>query len=164
VTYKLRVADIKDTAAIGELMRESAAYYCSLGDASPFVTDTEAAIETYLRDGFGPHPAFEGLVAERDGEILGCLFYHHGYHPDDMARILYVIDLYVREDSRRQGIGRALMTRAATICRQLGGTQLHWYVWNRNESAFGFYERLGARRTRELTYMRLDVWAPRWDA
>src|SRR5579862_2942020 len=36
----------------------------------------------YLRDGFGPHPAFFGLVAEVDGSVEGYLLNHHGYDTD----------------------------------------------------------------------------------
>jgi ribosomal protein S18 acetylase RimI-like enzyme len=49
------------------------------------------------------------------------------------------------------------MQEAAKICRQLGGTQLFWSVYARNKRAFAFYESLGARYTKDLKFMRLDV-------
>lgn len=151
--FLVRPATAEDAQAIGELARGFAAYLRALGDPSNLKFDAEA----YLRGGFGPNPAFSGLVAERDGEILGYLLYHQGYDVDYATRTLHIIDLYVREQWGRQGVGRALMQEAAKICRQLGGTQLFWSVYARNKLAFEFYESLGARYTKGLKFMRLDV-------
>jgi RimJ/RimL family protein N-acetyltransferase len=49
------------------------------------------------------------------------------------------------------------MAEAARACRGLGGTQMFWAVYAPNEPALRFYERLGARRTQDLLFMRLDV-------
>ena len=151
--FLIRSATAEDAEAIGELAKEFVDYLRALGDTVDIQFDAEA----YLRDGFGPNPAFSGLVAERDGKILGYLLYHPGYDVDDVTRTLYIIDLYVREQWRRQGVGRALMEEAAKICRRLGGTQLFWSVYVRNKPAFAFYESLGARYTQDLKFMRLDV-------
>lgn len=151
--FLIRSATAEDAEAIGELAKEFADYLRALGDPSGLRFDAD----TYLRDGFGPNPAFSGLVAESDGEILGYLLYHPGYDVDYATRILHVIDLCVRERWRRQGVGRALMEEAAKICRRLGGAQLFWSVYVRNKPAFAFYESLGARYTKDLKFMRLDV-------
>lgn len=153
MTFLIRSATAEDAEAVGKLAKEFADYLRALGDTADIWLDAEA----YLRDGFGPNPAFSGLVAESEGEIIGYLLYHPGYDVDYVTRILHIIDLYVQEQWRRQGVGRALMEEAAKICRQLGGTQLFWSVYNRNKPAFAFYESLGARYTQELVFMRLDV-------
>jgi ribosomal protein S18 acetylase RimI-like enzyme len=149
----IRAATHEDAEVIGELSVEAAGYYRALGDTTPLAFDAEA----YLRDGFGPDPAFAGLVAEREGEIVGYLLYHPGYNIDHAARVLHVIDLYVREGHRQRGIGRALMGEAARICRQYGGEQLTWTVWTPNRPATAFYERLGAWTCHKLRIMELDV-------
>jgi ribosomal protein S18 acetylase RimI-like enzyme len=113
--------------------------------------------ESYLRDGFGPDPAFSGLVADTGTELLGYLFYHLGYEVADAARILYVIDLYIRRDSRRQGLGRALMEEAANVCRELGGSQVCWSVYSSNTLALRFYEGLGASYTDDERFMHFNV-------
>lgn len=153
MNFIIRPATPEDAYAIGELSKEFSDYLRALGDPSELSFGTEA----YLRDGFGPNPAFAGLVAEREGDILGYLLYHQGYEMDEATRIFHVIDLYVRERYRRQGVGRALMGAAAKICRHLGGTQLFWSVYIPNKPAFAFYESLGARYTKDLKFMRLDV-------
>lgn len=151
--YIVRSAIAQDANDIGELAQEFADYLRVLGDPSDFRFDADA----YLRDGFGANSAFSGLVAESNGEILGYLLYHQGYEVDEATRNLHIIDLYVRGQWRRRGVGRALMEEAARVCRRLGGAQLFWSVYVRNEAAFAFYEGLGARYTQDLRFMRLDV-------
>ena len=128
-------------------------YLRGLGDRTP----VEFTAETYRRDGFGPHAAFTGLVAELDGEVVGYLLYHFGYDTDRAMRLMFVIDLYVQGAKRKRGIGEALMRAAAQICREAGGRELIWSVFVPNKLAFQFYERLGAKYIQELTFMYWPV-------
>jgi GNAT superfamily N-acetyltransferase len=153
VKFTIRTAIAEDAQAIGQLAKEFAEYLRSLGD----VVDIQFGAEAYLRDGFGSSPAFSGLVAEHRGEIIGYLLYHPGYDVDYVTRTIHVVDLYVWEKWRRQGAGRALMEEAARICRRLGGAQLFRSVYAQNKEALAFYRSLGARSTRDLEFMRLDV-------
>jgi ribosomal protein S18 acetylase RimI-like enzyme len=151
--YIIRPATRKDAESIGRLAGEFADYLRSIGDAAKQKFDAEV----YLRDGFGFRSAFEGIVAEQNDEIIGCLLYHFGYDVDYATRILHVIDLYVGENRRGSGIGRALMRQACDIGRVHGATQLFWAVYEPNKAAIRFYERLGARFTQNMLFMRLDV-------
>ncbi len=153
VNAAIRTATVADADAIGVLVREFQAYLRALGDRTQF----EFTAETYRRDGFGPDPAFSGLVAELDGEVVGYLLYHFGYDTDRAMRVMFVIDLYVQEAKRRRGTGGALMRRAARICREAGGRELMWSVFIANKPAFQFYERLGAKYLQELKYMYWPV-------
>ena len=49
-------------------------------------------------------------MAALDSKVKGYLFYQFGYDPDSAARNLDVIDLYVNQNARGQGTGKALMT------------------------------------------------------
>jgi len=153
MNFVISPAEAADAESIGQLAGEFIDYLRSIGDTDEQMFDAEA----FLRDGFGANPAFSGIVAESDGEIFGYLLYHQGYDADYAARTLHVVDLYVRENERGQGIGRALMKEAGEICRAFGGKQLFWAVYKPNKAAINFYERLGARFTRNLLFMRLDV-------
>src|SRR5689334_20387921 len=104
MALKTRAAGAGDADRVGELAREFADYLRSLGDT----TDFHFTSESYLRDGFGSNPAFSGLVAELDGNVIGYLLYHFGYDSDRAARNLHIADLYVDVRSRHQGVGRAL--------------------------------------------------------
>jgi GNAT superfamily N-acetyltransferase len=150
---KVRQATPDDADAIIALAKEFSQYMQSLGDTIDFRFDAAS----YRRDGFGDNPAFQRLVAEVDNDVVGYLLYHHGYDTDLAIRTLHVIDLYVRPANRLSGVGRALMTRAAEICTATGGKQLFWSVYLPNRPAFDFYERLGARRFKDMEYMYLPL-------
>lgn len=128
-------------------------YLRELGDDTQF----EFTAQTYQRDGFGACPAFAGLAAELDDEVVGYLLNHFGYDTDRAMRLMIVIDLYVRETKRRRGIGEALMGAAAQICRDAGGRELIWSVFTPNKLAFRFYEHLGAKYIEGLKFMRWPV-------
>jgi len=135
------------------MAREFNAYLTALGDKVPFAL--EAA--RIRRDGFGINPAFGGLIAERDRVPLCYLLHHQGYDADRAERILVVCNLFVREEGRRQGIGRALMAAAMEHCRRIGGCGLTWSVYRPNRLAFDFYRSLGAQPIEDLDFMWLPV-------
>jgi ribosomal protein S18 acetylase RimI-like enzyme len=145
----IRAATRDDAGAISDLAQQFADYLHGLGDPTEFGLNAE----TYLRDGFGADPAFSGLVAESDGRVVGYLLYHFGYDSDHAARILHICDLYVQENARRRGAGRALMHAAANLCREAGGQTLFWAVYHHNKLAMDFYEKLGAQYVNGLKFM-----------
>jgi len=153
VPVATRAATIEDAEAIGAMARDFAAYLRSLGDPTPFAFDAES----YRRDGFGTDPAFAGIVAELDGRPAGYLLYHPAYDVDRAMRLLHVVDLWVRPESRRNGVGRALMEAAAARARSLGACELIWSVYLANALAARFYERLGARTIDDLQFMSMRV-------
>src|SRR5690242_10150905 len=104
----IRPATQDDAAAIERLYAQSADYLRSLGDT----TDFQFNAHIYVRDGFGPAPAFAGLVAICADQIVGYLLYTFAYDTDRALRSLYVLDLLVDEAQRGQGIGRCLMDQA----------------------------------------------------
>lgn len=149
----IRACTSEDAPEIERLYLQSVAHLQSLGDTGEFLFSAEV----YLRDGFGANPAFAGLVAEVGEHLVGYLLYEMNYDTDAAARHLFVIDLAVDEAARRQGVGRQLMGAAASLCRSLGGSELVWAVYNKNQLAFDFYLSLGAKPITDLTLMHLPV-------
>ena len=150
----IRAATEADAEAVGRLVAEFQVYLRGLGDATEFGFDAAA----YRRDGFGGDPAFQGFVAEEeDGAISGYLLYHFGYDTDRGRRVVHVIDLYVREDSRRRGIGEALMRRVGEAGREQGACALLWVVYRPNVLALRFYAGIGARVADDLHLMVLEL-------
>jgi ribosomal protein S18 acetylase RimI-like enzyme len=148
----VRPSRIEDARAVGRMAGAFADYLRGLGDEADFRFD-EAA---FRRDGFGPDPAFAGLIAEHGGKPIGYLHYHFGYDADAAVRMIHVIDLWVEPQARGLGAGRALMREAARIGREKRAATLFWAVYRPNRLAAGFYERLGARYVGELDFMTVD--------
>lgn len=143
----------EDAASVERLYAQSAAHLRSLGDQ----TDFRFTADVYRRDGFGERPAFSGIIAVLDGEPAGHLLYTLGYDTDGAMRFLFVIDLVVDEQARGRGIGKALMERAAALCRGSGGGLMFWAVYAKNQLALDFYRRLGAEAITEGLFMTLAV-------
>jgi GNAT superfamily N-acetyltransferase len=151
--YTLRPLKAEDSGEIERLYAQSAAHLRAVGDESDFRFGAGAC----LRDGFGEDPAFAGIVVEQGQGLIGYLLYTWGYDTDRAMRHLFVIDLLVDERVRGLGVGRALMARAAAVCRARGGGELFWAVYEKNESAMAFYRRLGAVDLAHLRFMTMPV-------
>ena len=156
----IRAAQESDVNALAAMNREFEEYLNALADAPIDTVIPPINAEAFRRDGFGQDAWFSGLLAERDGRPLGYLLYHFGYWSDAAAGALFVADLFVRVEARRQGVGKKLMAKAAQILRDRGGTAMLWSVWDRNSAAQAFYERLGATPIKEerLMYWSDNAW------
>ena len=150
----IRNATIEDAHAIGGMVDEFRSYLQSLGDVHACVN---FGSEQYRRDGFGPSPAFQGLIAERGGQAVAYALYAFDYSTDTGSRTAFLHDLFVRSAYRGQGIGEALMRRLMEICKAAGATSMSWLVLHTNESAIGFYERIGAHSVDTVRLMRIDL-------
>ena len=137
----IRTITAADAEAVVRLWSDFARYLRELGDTD----EQNFGVEAFLRDGFGPDPAFSGIIAERDDRAIGYLLYHFGYDSDQAMRLMYIVDLWVDPSARRGGVGRALMREAAARCRAKGGRELSWAIFTPNKLSVAFYERLGAR-------------------
>ena len=153
MNLSIRPIERDDAESIERLYAQSAVHLRLLGDDTDFRFNAEA----YRRDGFGERPAFSGILALLDGKPAGHLLYTTGYDTDGASRFLFVIDLAVDEHVRGRGIGRALMERAAAICRDSGGNLLFWAVYAQNTTALEFYRRLGAESITGARFMTLSV-------
>jgi ribosomal protein S18 acetylase RimI-like enzyme len=107
--------------------------------------------EQVCAEGFGASPRFRVLIAERDGRPAGYALFFPAYDTDHAARGSYLQDLYVLPESRRQGIGRALMAAVARASAADGGCYIFWNARPENRAALAFYRRIGARREPTVT-------------
>ena len=140
----IRTGGPADAGTVVRLIRALAAYEGLL----EHVRITEADV---LRDGFAPHPCFECLLAEADGEVLGFAIHRPSYSTFEGRPGLYVEDLFVAESARQLGVGRLLMARLAALARERGCTRISLAVlhWN---PARAFYRRLG--------FTQVEEWLP----
>lgn len=114
------------------------------------------ATEALLLDSlFGPTPAAEVLLAELDGVPVAFAHFFHNYSTFLAQRGIYLEDLFVKPAYRGRGIGHALLVRLAQIAVERRCGRLEWAVLDWNESAIGFYQRLGAKPMADWTIFRL---------
>jgi len=145
----IRPAAPGDAPLLLSLVRELAEYE----KAPQEVTATEA---DFLRDGFGPRPRFEAVVAEWDGQPAGFALWFYNYSTWQGRHGLYLEDLFVRPALRGKGIGKALLVRLAAIAAAQGCGRYQWQVLDWNTPSIRFYEALGARKLPEWLTMRVS--------
>ena len=148
----IRACLASDAAGIELLFREFVAYLRSIGDNY----DYRFGAEQYLTDGFGSDPVFRGLVAEDASGLIGYVLFSRSYE-GDYIRGFFIVDLYVRKDSRGKGVGRMLMQAVSDAARAEGISRLSWAVHKSNAGAIHFYETLGAQYSLDTHVMYLDL-------
>ena len=114
---------------------------------------TEAQLGEAL---FGKRPAAEALIAERDGEALGYALFFPTFSSFLASTGVWLEDLFVREEHRGEGVGRALLEAVAALVQERGGERLEWAALDWNEPALGFYRKIGAATMNEWITHRLD--------
>jgi GNAT superfamily N-acetyltransferase len=95
-----------------------------------------------VRDGFGEDRKFSALIAEWDGQSAGYALFFDCYSTW-VGPELYLEDLYVRPEFRRNGIGMALLSEVARIALR-HGRAMRWEVLDWNQGAIALYKALGA--------------------
>jgi len=96
-------------------------------------------------DAFDRTPLFSILAAECDGTLAGYAFFQDSFNSEAAARGVWLLDLFVRENARRQSIGQDLLADAARETLARGVASLCWGVMSANLGARAFYAGLGAR-------------------
>jgi GNAT superfamily N-acetyltransferase len=134
---QIRPAQSRDVEAIFELICGLAAYE-NLTDR---LTGNADLLRSHL---FGERPYAEAIVAELDHNIVGFGLFFHTYSTFLTQPGLYLEDVFVQSEYRRQGIGKALMTAVARIAADRGCGRLEWSVLDWNQNAIEFYQSLGA--------------------
>jgi GNAT superfamily N-acetyltransferase len=88
--------------------------------------------ESLARNGFGVRPEFRVLIAEWDSEPAGYAFFFECYSTF-RRRGLFLEDIFVRAQFRRQNVGDALLSRVAAVARAENrfGIMLNVLGWNR---------------------------------
>ncbi|WP_284165587.1 GNAT family N-acetyltransferase [Frigidibacter sp. SD6-1] len=81
-------------------------------------------------------------IARLDGRAAG--FAIHQLHPSTwvMGEDCYLEDLFVAEEARGQGIGRALIEDLKSVARAKSAHRLHWFTDSENTRARALYDKL----------------------
>jgi GNAT superfamily N-acetyltransferase len=135
--FEFRPARHEDLGTIHAMIRELAAYE----KLSHLCLSTEADLDTSL---FGPRPAAEVLVAWKAERAAAFALFFHNFSTFVGRRGLWLEDLYVRPEFRRQGCAHGLLRALAGIARDRDCGRFEWAVLDWNAPAIEFYRTLGA--------------------
>jgi GNAT superfamily N-acetyltransferase len=145
----LRPAVPADAALIVEYIRELA----------EFEREPEAAVVTeadIVRYAFSEQPLVHVTMAEWDGRPAGFALWFLNFSTWEGRPGIYLEDLFVRPDFRRNGIGKALLKHLAAIAVREGWTRFVWQVLDWNAPAIEFYQAHGARVMRSWITCRVE--------
>ena len=106
---------------------------------------------------FGEHSLCQALVADCGGPIIGVAHFHDLTTALAERPSIWLDDLFVVEDYRRQGIGEQLLVELARICREGDYAQIDFTASSLSPRAIRFYRRLGAKFFNETRYGRLTA-------
>lgn len=145
----IRPATAEDVPQILAFIRALAVYE----RAPDAVVATE---EGLLRDGFGPRPFYECLIAEHDGKPAGFALYFFNYSTWVGRPGIYLEDLFVHPGLRGLGIGKALLKRVAAAALENGCERMQWAVLDWNTPAIDFYAAMGGEFLDEWRNVRVS--------
>ena len=140
----IRAATEADVDAIHALIGELAEY-------EQLAHEAVATTDNLRRHLFGPEPAASVLMAETDdGDIAGFALWYRTFSTFRGDAGIWLEDLFVRPEFRKQGFGLALLQRL----REMTEGRVEWAVLDWNEPSIRFYQSLGARPVNGWTRYR----------
>ena len=151
MTVDVRWATIEDATALATMLCEMATHYRQAPLDHGRAT---ATARKWLGDESPAYPHF--ALAFVDGEVAGLASVAIVHPGIDLERLMFLKDLFVREDVRNAGVGRALIGFLAGHCQREGIGRIDFTTEDWNEGALRFYDRLGAERHGQKVFFRLS--------
>lgn len=145
--FAIRMAVRQDVPLILDFIHRLAAYEHLENE----VVATEALLEEWLFD----KEKAEVLIGEENGTPVGFALYFHNFSTFLGRAGIYLEDLFVLEEYRGRGYGKALLRRLAQIALERGCGRLEWCCLDWNQPSIDFYRSLGAVPMSDWTIYRL---------
>jgi GNAT superfamily N-acetyltransferase len=146
--FEIKAATESDVPIIFCFIRKLAAYE----RLSHEMVTTEERLRRTL---FGGRRTAEVAIAYEATQPVGFVLFFHNYSTFLARPGLYIEDLFIEEDYRRRGYGRALLLYVARLAKERGCGRLEWSVLDWNQPAIDFYKKLGAVPLNEWTVFRV---------
>lgn len=132
-TIFIRKAETSDFKEVYNLIKELAVF-----EKAP--DEPSISLEKFIQDGTAKPPKYHVIVAEKEQAIVGMALYYYGYSSWKGA-MLYLDDIIVKEDCRKNGIGKLLMDELINIAKEERVNIMKWQVLDWNENAINFYKK-----------------------
>ena len=145
----IRPASVDQTPLILKLIKELAVYEKLLD----IVITTEEDLKETL---FGKNKAAEVVIGYYNDKPVGYALFFYNYSSFAGRPGLYIEDIYVRQEHRGKGFGKAFLVYLARIAKEKKCGRMEWAVLDWNEPSIEFYKKLGAIPMDEWTVFRLS--------
>lgn len=145
----VRPARAADSSTLLRFVHELAAY-----EKAPEAVEMDAQQLAVALE--GPAPVAHALLAELEGVTVGAAIYFFTFSTWTGRAGLFLEDLFVTAEHRRQGVGQALFRQVAREALARGCARFEWSVLDWNAPAINFYRRTGAQAMDEWTTFRLS--------
>ena len=142
-----RYATEADVSTILYFIRELALYEEML--------DEVVATEETLREWIFEKKKGEVIFALEDGIEIGFALFFHNFSTFLGRAGIYLEDLYVKQEYRGKGYGKAILRKLAQIAVERGCGRLEWWCLDWNKPSIEFYLSLGAEPMKEWTVYRI---------
>ena len=144
----IRTAQPKDCPRLLDLLQQICALHSEIrpdlfqnGSSKYTVESLEKLLDDSTRLTF--------VAVDEQDSVMGYIFCILIDHTQNSARCsnkeLYIDDLCVDAQYRREGIGDALFKKAVSTAKELGCHNVTLNVWEGNDSALRFYEKHGMK-------------------
>jgi GNAT superfamily N-acetyltransferase len=144
---KLKYAKEKDTPQILEFIKELAIYEDML--------EQVVATEEILRESLFEKKQAEVLIAEYEGVAIGFALFFHNFSTFLGRSGIYLEDLFIKEEVRKKGIGKEILSVLARIALERNCGRLEWSCLDWNEPSIKFYKSKGAVQMEDWTTYRV---------
>ena len=98
----------------------------------------------------------EVILCEAERKTVGFALFFHNFSTFKGQHGLYLEDIYVDQEYRGRGYGKALFLKLVAIAMERRCRRIEWTALNWNRPAIAFYESMGAVRMSEWSTFRLD--------
>jgi ribosomal protein S18 acetylase RimI-like enzyme len=139
-----------DLDEIVDLLAEVEDFYNEAEPTDTISRNTEHAL-------FGPIPRAHAILARTGTHLAGFAAYSFLWPAAGSTTSLYLKEMYVRTDSRRQGIGRQLMDQLTKIAAEHQCSRIEWTTDTSNQDAQRFYANTSSTPTTDKILYRIDL-------
>ncbi len=146
--FRIRFAEENDVSIILDFIKE-------LADYEKLSSEVVATEEILFDSLFTKHQA-EVIIGEYKGSPVGFALFFHNFSTFLGKANLYLEDLFIQQQFRGLGLGKAMFSCLAKICVERNCGRLDWWCLDWNESSIMFYKKLGARPMTDWTVYRVD--------
>ena len=146
--FHIQPATVEDVPLILAFIKELAEYEKLAHE----VIATEDVLRETL---FGDKPYAEVVIGYLDNQPVSFALFFHNFSTFLGRPGIYLEDLYVSPEARGHGIGKKMLSFLAQLAKERHCGRLEWWVLDWNESAIGFYKRIGATPMDEWTVFRV---------